>query len=157
MGTRQGSGMYITNILHFGICFKKLERDAISQHLDFNIVVKLMGVKERSHQCGYESLHPLLGHLLPSAVTCTLMSIVPVPAGSSVFSSWMCVWGSLLRSLSASRHSPPSKRVSDTLHLYIWRGTSGCLRESSGHVLVPSWPGSLRKPAPDTYTCCFCG
>lgn len=39
--------MYIASFLHFGICFTKLERDAISQHLDFNTVVKRVGVKER--------------------------------------------------------------------------------------------------------------
>lgn len=153
------------NFLHFGIWFTKLEREAIFPHLDFNIVLKLMGIERASHryipspahQRGCVSLHPLLGHLLPSVVTCPLMSIAPGPAGSLVFSLWMWAAGrSLLHSLADSHHSPLTKRVSDVLHLYIWGGTSGCLRESSSHMLTPSQPGSLRKPAPDISSCCFC-
>lgn len=89
------------NFLHFGIWFTKLERETISPHLDFNIVPKLMGIERASHhhipspahQRGCVSLRPLLGHLLPSVLTCPLMSIAPDPAGSLVFSLWMWAAG----------------------------------------------------------------
>lgn len=45
-GEPLGVGYVHCQLSTFGICFTKLERDAISQHLDFNTVVKQMGVKE---------------------------------------------------------------------------------------------------------------
>lgn len=67
--------MYIASFLHFGICFTTLQRDAIFQGLDFNIVTKLLSVKGCliiifcSPVC-CASLGRFFGHLLPSAVTC---------------------------------------------------------------------------------------